>query len=230
MEDAGQVHGEYLVPLFRGDVEKSVSKADTGIVDSHIQAAKFVHNCHKGLPHLRVIGDIGEECCCDCRKVLLDRRASALVAIEDRDIRSFLQKARGGGCADATGASGNDNPLACESSHGSASAARSSQAPDHNRFRGKAKGENLTADVLMLLWEWRAAALLVRYGLAGPEQAGTRRRRRGCILLLSRAGRRCGTGTCLRSFGPRTHACRLGRPRNCLCCRWTNRCHRWSYR
>src|SRR5208337_3564132 len=89
-----------------------------------------------------------------CRKVLVDLSASALVAIEDRDTRAFLQKARSGGCADATGASGDDNPLAFESSHGvrcSLFAYRSSQAPDHNGFRGKAKSENLTADVLMLL-------------------------------------------------------------------------------
>jgi hypothetical protein len=39
------------------------------------------------------------------------------VAVEDADARAFFEKARGGGCADSTGASGDEDSFVFETAH-----------------------------------------------------------------------------------------------------------------
>ena len=39
VEDAGEVHGQDAIPVFRRDVEKVVANADAGVVDDDIEAA-----------------------------------------------------------------------------------------------------------------------------------------------------------------------------------------------
>ena len=104
VEHAGQIYGDYAVPLFRSDVEKIVSNADTGIVDKNVHAAHEFNGFYKCGAHLLQIGDISFENLDQARQFARDFFSSGVVAIEYANDRALLEKSRRSGSSDTASA------------------------------------------------------------------------------------------------------------------------------
>ena len=118
VEDAGEIHGDDLVPFFGSDFEEAVADADAGVVDEHIDAAHGADRFGERGFYLHQVGDVGDDGFGDCRQLVTKGGAGCGIAVEDADLRTFFEKTRGGGGADSAGASGDQDSFVFQASHG----------------------------------------------------------------------------------------------------------------
>src|ERR1700722_3909501 len=117
VEDSSQIDPDDLLPLFGSDVEEFVADADAGVVDEHIDAVHDANRVgHRGFD-LHEVGDVGDDGFGDERKLMTNGCTGFGIVIEDADARAFLEKARGGGSANAAGASGDEDAFVGQAAH-----------------------------------------------------------------------------------------------------------------
>ena len=94
-----------------------MADADAGVVDQHVNAAHRA-NClgQRGF-HLHQVGDVGDDGFGQTGQLVPDGITPLSVAVQDADLRTFLQKSCGGGGADSAGTTGDEYPFPCQTSH-----------------------------------------------------------------------------------------------------------------
>ncbi len=117
VENSGQVHGEDAVPFVGGDVDEIVSDGDAGVVDEHVDRTHEADGFGKGTLDLVEPGDVSGDRAREFRKLALNFGAALFIAVEDNDAGAFFQEASCRGCADAAGASGDEDTFVLQTSH-----------------------------------------------------------------------------------------------------------------
>jgi len=97
-----------------------VADTDAGVVDEHVDSIHHTHRIGQRGFDLHQVSDVGNDGLGYSRQLLTNGRASCGVAVEDANPRAFFQKARCGGCADAAGASGDQDSLVSQAAPGRA--------------------------------------------------------------------------------------------------------------
>ena len=95
-----------------------MADADACVVDEDIDAAHRADRFGERGFHLHQVGNIGNDGFRNSGQLLTEGFAGLSVAVEDADLRAFFQKARGGGSANAAGASSDEDSLVVQAAHG----------------------------------------------------------------------------------------------------------------
>jgi hypothetical protein len=117
VEDPGEIHGNHSVPLFRSDVEKAVTDADSGVIHQNIDAAHPANRFGIGSLHLLQVRNIGIEQGRQTGQFLLDFPPRLGVTVEHAHHGSLFKKSGCRGCSDATGSAGDQDSLRFQAAH-----------------------------------------------------------------------------------------------------------------